>query len=120
MYKLKYVPQTVKNGPSDKQGRYSKPETWITGPDPVRHDKYYAWLKHRAQAKYRGEEYSITWEQWETLWTDDLFLQRGRRSDSMCLTRFNFEGEWCVDNVHIVTRLEHLKSKTKDKQDSDV
>ena len=93
-------------------GRRSDPDTWITGPDPLTRDKYYAWLKHRAQAKHRKEDYSLTWDDWQGLWSDDDFNLRGRRGESLCLTRSDFEGEWCLENVQVVTRLEHFRMKT--------
>lgn len=92
-------------------GRRSDPSKWITGEDPLTRDKYYAWLKHRAQAKHRKEEYDLTWEDWQSLWSDDNFKLRGRLGDNLCLTRSNFAGPWCLSNVKVVTRLEHFRMK---------
>ena len=90
-------------------GRPIRPEEWCTGEDPVRHDKYYAWLKHRAQAKFRKEDYDLTWEDWESLWTDELWFQRGRAKTDLCLGRLDHLGPWSLDNCHVIPREEHLK-----------
>lgn len=92
-------------------GRTKNPETWVTGTDPLRREKYYAFLKHRAQAKFRKENYTLTWEQWETLWTDQLFLKRGRKRDDYCLMMLNINNGWTQDNVQVVTRYTSLKRK---------
>jgi len=82
------------------------PSQWMTGPDPLTHDKHYAYLKHRSQAIYRGDDYNLTWEDWQELWPDELFLQRGRSSDSLCLMLVDRDCAWDMDNVEMVTRAE--------------
>lgn len=105
----KYVLKPKKTGPSNKQGRYSDPNCWKTGPDPLRREKYYAYLKHKAQCNFRKQEYELSWEQWESLWPDDLFLKRGRGCDNLCLTKIDYELPWALYNVQVVTKGEHLK-----------
>ena len=34
------------------------------GDDVYQRERYYAFLKHRSQARYRGEDYTLTWEDW--------------------------------------------------------
>jgi len=63
----------------------SRPQQWCTGTDPQRRDNYYAYLKHRAQARYRKEPYGLTFSDWEQLWTPELQAQRGTTSESLCL-----------------------------------
>lgn len=106
---MNYQTKYINRSRATKRTRRTTPELWITGPDPVTHDKYYAWLKHKAQAKFRKEPHHITWEEWQSLWTQDLWLQRGRRADDLCLSRIDHLGEWSIDNVQIVTRREHLQ-----------
>jgi len=102
-YRLKYVPKPVTN-------RVRKdPEKYVAGADPIRRDKRYAWLKHRAQCKYRQEPYALSWEDWLNIWPDDLFVQRGRSKTSLCLMRVNMFGDWSVDNTVVATRLSQLK-----------
>jgi len=94
---------------SNTLGRKVKPETWISGDCPIVHDKYYAWLKHRAQARYRGEDYYLSFEDWCELWTPSKWSQRGRKADSLVLQRQRIDGEWSLDNCEVVTRLEQLR-----------
>lgn len=92
-------------------GKCSDPRNWNTGPDPLRREKYYAYLKHKAQAWYRDELYLITWEEWEHMWPDDVWFKRGRKITDLCLTRLDFEGAWSTDNVVICTRARHFEIK---------
>jgi hypothetical protein len=74
-------------------------------------EKYYAYLKHRVQARHRGEDYSLTWPQWEQLWDDPKWQQRGRRSLSLCLGRLEWDEGWHLHNVRVMTRKEHFEIK---------
>lgn len=85
-------------------GRAADRAKWPTGPDPLRRDKYYAWLKHRAQAKFRNEPHTLTWDFWESVWPDHVWLKRGRGADDLCLAREDFLDGWHDYNVDIVTR----------------
>lgn len=108
-YKFRYAPTAI-GGPG-KRGRNPNPNVWNTGPDPVQHDKYYSYLKHRSQAKFRGEHYELTWEQWDHMWTVDKWMARGRGRSDLCLTRLDCEKGWTVCNIQIVTKQNYLKSK---------
>jgi len=88
-------------------GRYVNPET-RKYPDPMVREKYYAFLKHRSQAQHRGELYDITEQQWIDLWTDELFSQRGRTINSLCLRLIDSEFGWTISNVEIVSRRQHF------------
>ena len=98
-------------GKRPKGARGTKPveEYWCTEEATIKHDKYYAWMKHRAQAKFRKEEHTITLDEWMDLWTDEAFLQRGRSKDSLCLQQKDVGKGWHLNNVEIVSRLTHLK-----------
>lgn len=85
------------------------PSRWIAGPDEIQHDKYYALLKHKAQAKFRGEDHSLTWEQWKDLWPNDKWLRRGRRGTDLCLSQIDRDLGWHYDNVHVIKRIEYLQ-----------
>lgn len=105
----KYVPRSTATIPN--KGRPTDPNKWICGPDPLTREKYYAFLKHRSQARFRGEDYALTWEDWQGLWSDDDFQCRGRRADDLCLSRIDHLGEWSLANVEVIPRLEHLKKE---------
>jgi len=104
-------------GQAKGSGRVVDPTAWCTGPDPVRHDKYYGWLKHRSQAQYRGEPHEITWEEWEHLWTDEAWFARGRSVDSLCLSQIDYTQGWCINNVELITRAQHLAKPKRRKKD---
>ena len=104
--KFRYAPEIV-GGPG-KRGRNPDPNNWLSGPDPLDHDKHYAYLKHKAQAKYRGEDYTLTLSEWMTLWQSDLWLQRGRQTTSLCLQKIDVEKGWHLDNVEVVSRRKHF------------
>ena len=112
----KYV-RITPNTWGDK-GRNTDPSKWVSGSDPLKHEKYYAWLKHRAQARHRKEDYELTWPQWDTIWRDELFLRRGRAVDDLCLQRIDPLSGWCESNVEITTRSEHLTRKRKRETDN--
>ena len=76
--------------------------------DPIQHEKYYAFLKHRAQARFRRESYRLTWEDWQTLWTDALWSKRGRKPQSLRLTQRNPQLGWNVKNCAIVPHGAHM------------
>ena len=90
-------------------GKGVQPQQWHTGPDPITHDKYYAFLKHRAQAKYRGETYLLTWQDWQRLWPNKLWARRGRGPNQLSLTMKDKKLGWCVHNLQIRTRTDHMR-----------
>lgn len=77
-------------------------------PDLTQRKKHYDFLKARAQAKLRGEPFELTIEEWFELWTDDLFLKRGKSADSLSMTRINPKQGWRKDNVMILRRADQL------------
>lgn len=99
---------TEKKAMGRKKQQY--PHLWVSGPDPRRHEQYIAWLRHRAQANYRGEIYSLTFEQWADIWDQDsAWENRGRGCEDLCLSILNPKLGWRSDNVKVVTRLEQLR-----------
>lgn len=105
----KYVPKS-------RNKRKTDPNNWISGPDPLTHDKYYAWLKHKAQAKFRHEIHELTWEDWQQLWPNELFEKRGRKSDDYCICLIDEYDGWVLGNVEVTSRLEHLRKMKCKKQ----
>lgn len=94
-------------------GRRQTPEKWKTGPDPLQRDKYYGYLKHRSQARYREEDYSLTPEEWLSIWTDEAWLNRGRLSDNYCLVMKDRELGWHMDNVELRQRKTWLQESKR-------
>jgi hypothetical protein len=81
------------------------------GDDDLKREKYYAYMKHKAQAKFRGDSYELDFEDFCDLWTDELWPMRGRQLQNLCLTRYDFQGEWAMHNVRVCSRAEHFKMK---------
>ena len=85
-----------------------RPHQWKMGPDPKIQDMYYAWMKRKAQAKFRKEEWELQWEDFYELWKDCWHL-KGRLADDVCMTRDDIEKPWSKENTIIISRREHLK-----------
>lgn len=61
--------------------------------------------RHRAQAKFRGEAYELSAEQWYGVWVDSgHHLQCGRCKGSYSMKRIDESQPWAEDNVHIIRR----------------
>jgi hypothetical protein len=70
--------------------------------------KHRAWLVLHCQARFRGEECSITESEFFDIWQEH-WHNRGRGRDQMTLTRCDSDLPWTSDNVEIITRAEHLR-----------
>ncbi len=88
---------------SPGRGTGPRPHTWVTGPDPVRHEQYNAWLKARAQANFRGEQYDISFQDWVDIWGTN-WHRRGRSPDSLVLMRRRWQEPWTKKNAQLVDR----------------
>lgn len=84
-----------------------RPHTWKVQGD-IPHRQYCCWLQMRAQAMYRGEEFLLTFEDFQRVWAGK-WDSRGRGSDDYCLTREDPEGVWDSTNTVCVKRGEHLR-----------
>ena len=77
--------------------------------DQFRHEAGTAFIRSKAQAIFRGEEWNLTLEEYFALWRDiDRWRQRGRTPDSLVMTRWDFELPWDKDNCCIITRQQQL------------
>ena len=119
MKDLKNIPLPTKLERDGKPGRHVNPDKWITGPDIVRRDKYYGFLRHRAQAKYRKEDYQLTFEQFESLWSNDDWFRRGKAIDKLCMSQINYDIGWVEGNVEVITRGEQLRRPKKERVSDD-
>lgn len=105
--KQNYLPKIKGTG----TGRPVNPDMWVTGPDKIRRNKYYAYLKHRSQCRWRKEDYDLSFEDWERFWPDELFEKRGRSAESLLLTREDMRAGWTAENCFVQSRTDHLKRK---------
>jgi hypothetical protein len=84
------------------------PDRWITGPDPERHHRYEVWLQQRNQAQWRGEIWALPFDAWLDMW-QPLWHLRGRTRGTWCMSRQDWDGAWCPENVDIVPREQHAQ-----------
>ena len=87
-----------------------RPDMWVTGPDPVVHRKYLAWLQQRNQAQWRGETWNLSFEEWQALWGEN-WPNRGRERGCYCMTRRDHEAAWDTENAQVITREEHARQQ---------
>jgi hypothetical protein len=87
-----------------------RPHTWITGPDEEKHDMYHPWQLVKAQAKFRGEDFNLTFEDFYELW-EGYWKFRGRDPEDLCMTRKDSSQAWSRANCSIITRREHLQNQ---------
>ena len=93
------------------KGTGSRPHLWKSGPDPLAHDSYRAWLQCRNQANFRKEGWVLTFEQWLEHWAG-MWHRRGRTSQELCITRLDCSRPWSTENVIIITRRQNAQRKT--------
>ena len=84
----------------------ARPFTYATA---IKQQQHLAYLKMRAQAKLRGEQFDITIDEFMRVWPDDLWLKRGRASDQYSMTRMDPNKPWTVKNVLIMCRADQLR-----------
>lgn len=82
------------------------PWTWKTGPDPVRHEQYVAWHRARAQCRFRGEPWNLTFDEWVEFWGAD-WSRRGRGPGQVRMTRRDWNQPWQKDNMVKMEQIEH-------------
>jgi hypothetical protein len=98
-------------GKKFNRGDRVRPAVWKYGEDQVVHQLHTWSMRARSQAWYRGEEWLLTDQEYIDLWLEDeKYKLRGRGVDNYCLTRKDPEGSWSLDNVHVISRLEHYKT----------
>lgn len=85
----------------------TRPHTWKVKGD-IPHQQYRAWQQTKAQASFREEEFSLSFEEYQKLW-DGLWHLKGRGVDDYCLTRDNPDGAWEIGNVSCIPRIDHLR-----------
>lgn len=77
-------------------------------PDILDHDRHVAFLRARCQARYRGEEWDMTIEDWFDMWPREMWACRGRGYSDLCMIRVDIHEPWSKSNCQIVTRYEQL------------
>ena len=82
--------------------------------DPISQAYHLKYMRHKAQAKYRREEYELTLDEYMSIWLESPYLDNhGRTSSAHCMIRINEDLPWRLDNVEIVPRKSFLSEKAK-------
>ena len=97
------------------KGLGPRPHTWQSGPDPIRHRQFHQWGQMRNQAQYRGEAWSLTFEDFVRMW-GELWHSRGRTRGSYCMTRDDYEKGWDTHNTVVITRQEHARKQANSRR----
>lgn len=72
----------------------------------------------RVQARYRNQDWLLTWEEFYELWnTEDRWTERGVYRESLVMSRVDLSGPWELSNVEIITRLDMLRKEAKFKKE---
>lgn len=69
-----------------------------------------AWCRQKAQAKFRNEEWDMTFETWWRLW-QPLWSERGMGTDNYCMTRQDDDLPWSESNVLLIQRWHYLSNQ---------
>ena len=108
----------AKNKGVAKTGNMAKgklrPHLWLCGPDEYKHQIYTPWMRHRAQARFRGEQHDMTFDEYFDLW-DGQWEYRGRAADELCMTRKDPSEAWSKHNCELRIRREYLAELNKAK-----
>lgn len=89
------------------KGKGSRPSLWLHK-DPFDHERYIPFLRAKAQAAFRNEEWELTFEDYCYFWTPAAWNCRGRGSSDLAMIRINTDRGWSLENCQIVTRREQL------------
>lgn len=65
-----------------------------------------AWVRAVSQCRFRGEGQYLTWDQYQSLWTWELWQRKCRSIDGVSVARLDPEGPWLPENVALVENLE--------------
>lgn len=68
------------------------------------------YAQHKASAKQRGLTFTLTFEQWWSLW-EPHWHRRGRGAQEMCMCRKADKGGYELGNVRIATNKENVQER---------
>ena len=103
-------PNKIVSPGKGKGRRGPRPHVWLCGPDEYKHQMYIPWMKSKAQANFRGEAWSLTFDDYFDLW-NGRWHERGRDRESLCMTRYDWSQGWSRDNTVLIERHQHLRNQ---------
>lgn len=75
---------------------------------------------HKSNAKRRGIEFNLTFEQWIDIWEKSgKWNERGRGADKYCMCRIGDKGAYSLDNVFIGQGKQNVSNGNIGKPDSE-
>lgn len=84
----------------------SKPKTYQ---DQFTSERRLAWLRFKAQCRFRQESFDLTFQEFCDFWHDpQMWANRGRSPDDLVLTRRDHKKSWSVKNCWIIQRRDQL------------
>jgi hypothetical protein len=86
----------------------------------MRVHKYYKAYRHcKYDAKNRGIDFLLTFEEWLAIWEDSGYLaERGCRRGQYVMARFGDEGPYIVGNVEIILATQNVSAGRRGKKAS--
>lgn len=81
--------------------------------DPLDKQRHLSFLRSQAQARFRGELWQLTYEDYCEFWNESTFPLRGRSPECLCLCRYDPTGPWSKSNTVQITRANHLQIKNR-------
>lgn len=77
--------------------------------DKFTNDRRLAWVRSVCQARYRKEDWDLTFAEFCVFWnTEQRFRRRGRATDALVMVRYDDFDPWNRDNCVIITRAQQL------------
>jgi len=81
-------------------------------PEKFDRERNKTWHRMRAQANYRGEPWQLSFDDYRDFWpTEELWAQRGRSTESLCMTRLDPELAWSRSNTVVLPRIDQARYK---------
>ena len=107
------TPSPLKGRPSPLRGR-TFPHLWAAGPNPELRPIWRKWLLARNQARFRSEEWSLTWEQY-LHFIKQTGGRWGRQRGCHNIARIDHRLGWHMNNVTLKSRSEVMSRIAKEK-----
>jgi len=105
-------PEHLKQGTKMRHTMYTnrqrgpRPHIWKYGPDPARKRLHLAFMRSKAQAKFRSETWAMDFYDFEQRWAG-RYAETGIASSSPIMARRDPMGPWSLDNTELRIRGEN-------------
>jgi len=116
--RIEHLPMGREGTPKQYQNKMKgpRPHLWKWGPSQARKDLNMAFLRARAQAKFRSETWRMTFEDFEQRW-EGRYPDTGVKASSPVMVRSDPRGAWSLSNTMIMSRDQNQRRMAQIKQD---